>query len=58
MAVRGQVPMILGEGVTDSADRADAESEQVGIGMRRVALTIPVQGPFAARDAEWIVRAK
>ena len=41
---------------THLADRGDAKSKQVGLGMRRVTLEIPMQPPLALRHCQFVLR--
>ena len=46
--------VVLRVGVAELADRADAEGDEVAVGVRRIALEIPVQRALAQRDRQLV----
>ena len=55
LAVRRQLPAVLDVVLADRADRAHSEPDQVGAGLRRVALEVAVERAVAARARELVV---
>ena len=49
-----QIPLILRIDPIDAADRAHSQPEQIGAGLRRVALEIPVQRPVVLGHAQLV----
>ena len=52
---RGNVAIVLGVGVFEAADGADAHAVEVGAGLGGVALKIAVQGAIVLGDGEFVV---